>query len=111
MTTQTGPIYGVPLLSVLPLDDGTMKQALPSRQDLEDVLATHINGDDRVVAGFEVLTEHYRRAKELADILIGGVRDLQRHCKVAIEEDPTRIPPGVLAVIGGMHKAIEEATR
>jgi hypothetical protein len=57
---QVGPIYGVELLETLPLDGG-ISQALPSRKDLDDVRRTRINGNDRVVAGFEVLTEHYRR--------------------------------------------------
>jgi hypothetical protein len=60
--TDYGPIYGVELLASLPLDGGPMKQALPSRRDLDDVLRSGIAGDNRVVAGFEVLTEHYRRA-------------------------------------------------
>jgi hypothetical protein len=46
----------------------------------------------------------------LCHTLIGGVRDLQRHVKVTVEEDPTRLPPGLLAVIGAMHKAIKEAS-
>ena len=44
---------------------------------------------------------------KLCHTLIGGVRDLQRHVKVTVEEDPVRIPPGLLGVIGAMHKAIE----
>jgi len=63
-TKEIGPIYGVELLSTLPMDGGSMRQALPSRQDLDDVRKTHINGCDRMVAGFEVLTEHYRRAMD-----------------------------------------------
>ena len=61
---EVGPIYGVELLVSLPLDGG-MTQALPSRKDLDDVRRTKINGNDRVVAGYEVLLEHYRR--ELAE--------------------------------------------
>jgi len=57
---EVGPIYGVELLDSLPLDGG-MSQALPSRKDLDDVRRTKINGNDRVVAGYEVLLEHYRR--------------------------------------------------
>jgi len=60
MKKQFGPIYGVELLDSLPLDGG-MRQALPSRRDLDDVRRTKIVGSDRVVAGYEVLLEHYRR--------------------------------------------------
>ncbi len=60
MTKEVGPIYGVELLDSLPLDGG-MSQALPSRKDLDDVLRTRINGNARVVGGYEVLLEHYRR--------------------------------------------------
>jgi len=55
------------------------------------------------------LTERQSKWMDLTQTLIGGVRDLQRHAKVAIDEDPTRIPPGLLAVIGAMHKAIESS--
>jgi hypothetical protein len=50
-------------------------------------------------------------AARLAKTLIGGLRDLQRHVRVAVEEDATRIPPGLLAAIGAMHKAVEEGRR
>lgn len=73
---EVGPIYGVPLLSSLPLDGSTMKQALPSRQDLDDVRRTKINGNDRVVAGYEVLLEHYRRACEEVERLRAVVERL-----------------------------------
>jgi hypothetical protein len=56
--SEKGPIYGIELLKSLPLDGGTMKQALPNRHDLVQTRSYH----DRVSAGFEVLTEHYRRA-------------------------------------------------
>jgi hypothetical protein len=60
VTKEVGPIYGAELLDSLQLDGG-MSQALPSRKDLDDVRRTKINGNDRVVAGYEVLLEHYRR--------------------------------------------------
>jgi hypothetical protein len=57
--SETGPIYGIELIPSLPLDGG-MYQALPNRRDL---VRTRLRLDnDRVAAGFEVLTEHYRRA-------------------------------------------------
>ena len=64
MTSEHGPIYGVELLDSLPLD-GNMRQALPSRKDLDDVRRCKINGNDRVVAGYEVLLEHYTRLRDL----------------------------------------------
>ena len=56
--SDRGPIYDIELLKSLPLDGGSMRQALPNRHDLE-LTRKH---NDRVAAGFEVLTEHYRRA-------------------------------------------------
>jgi hypothetical protein len=56
--SERGPIYDIELLKSLPLDGGFMRQALPNRHDLE-LTRRH---NDRVAAGFEVLTEHYRRA-------------------------------------------------
>ena len=56
--TERGPIYGVELLTELPLDGGMM-QALPSRDDLESI--QDLRNGTRIVAGYEVLMEHYRR--------------------------------------------------
>ena len=61
MTTETGPIYGVPLIDTLPLCEGGMRQQMPSRHDLawcQDVNAY------RVAAGYEVLLAHYHRVCE-----------------------------------------------
>lgn len=66
---EHGPIYGIELLDTLPLDGGSMQQALPSRKDLDAIRKAKLIGSDRVVAGYEVLLEHYRRAKALADKL------------------------------------------
>ena len=75
---EVGPIYGVPLLDVLPMDGGGMKQALPNRQDLDDVRRTKINGNDRVVAGYEVLLEHYRRGQKEIERLNGAITNLAK---------------------------------
>ena len=55
-TADTGPVYGVTLLDSLPLGKGGMLQAMPNRKDLERVREISL----RTVAGFEVLTYHYR---------------------------------------------------
>ncbi len=57
---ERGPIYGVELLEFLPLDGGMLQQ-LPSRDDLESI--RDLRNGERIVAGYEVLLEHYRRAK------------------------------------------------
>ncbi len=53
---QHGPIYGVELIDALPLG-GMMKQAMPSRADLDAVREI----SERTVAGYEVLLSHWRR--------------------------------------------------
>jgi hypothetical protein len=54
---EVGPIYNVPLIETLPLgSNGGMLQQMPNRQDLEDVRQM----SERVVAGYEVLLNHYR---------------------------------------------------
>ena len=58
---QRGPIYGVPLLDSLPLGDTTMLQALPSEDDLQQILDLDMGCSHRVVAGFEVLTAAYQK--------------------------------------------------
>jgi hypothetical protein len=68
---EKGPIYGVELIDSLPLGTGSMKQAMPSRDDLKAVLKV----SERTVAGYEILLDHYRFAvaaveglkKQLAD--------------------------------------------
>jgi|GEM_PF-5219544 len=72
MASERGPIYGVELIDSLPLDGGKMRQALPSRGDLDRV--REISG--RTVAGYEVLCEHYQRCQAaLAYIALGCPRD------------------------------------
>ena len=56
--SETGPVYGVPLIQTLPPGtNGGMMQQMPSRADLSDV--RRIN--ERVSAGYEVLLDHYRK--------------------------------------------------
>ena len=55
-----GPVYGVELIATLPLDGG-MRQAMPSRRDLQQVREI----SERTAAGYEVLLEHYRRLKDV----------------------------------------------
>ena len=59
VTNEVGPMYGVPLIDSLPL--GTMRQACPSRRDLEKAAKYNT----RVAAAYEVLLSHYQRLKDL----------------------------------------------
>ena len=63
-----GPVYGVELITDLPLDGG-MRQAMPSRRDLQQVREI----SERTAAGYEVLLEHYRRAVEACRSLIDAI--------------------------------------
>jgi hypothetical protein len=56
--SEVGPIYGVELIDSLPIGDGSCFQALPSRADLDGV--KNYRQGTRVVAGFEVLLNHWR---------------------------------------------------
>ena len=60
MSDNTGSVYGVELIDSLPVGDGPMRQAMPSRGDLVRVRSRC----ERMVAGYEVLLEHYRRSQE-----------------------------------------------
>ena len=71
---SSGPIYGVRLIKELPIG-GMMTQAMPNRQDLENVRKI----SERTVAGYEVLLNHYidqtdevARLKELIREVIAG---------------------------------------
>ena len=55
--TETGPIYGTPLINTLPLGTGGMLQACPSRADLEQVATVN----ERTAAAYEVLLWHWQR--------------------------------------------------
>ena len=58
--TETGPIYGTPLIRTLPLGTGGMLQACPSRADLEQVAEVN----ERTAAAYVVLLGHYQRLQE-----------------------------------------------
>jgi hypothetical protein len=65
-----GPVYGVKLLSAMRV--GGMIQAMPSREDLEAIKGRHT----RVVAGLEVLTQHWRDQGQEIERLRGMIRDV-----------------------------------
>lgn len=83
MSGETGPVYGVNLIDVLPLGNGAMKQAMPTRSDLLKVQKI----SERTVAGYEVLLDHYRHQvseverlkKEIRNVIAGkwSVTELQ----------------------------------
>ena len=54
--SEKGPIYGVELIDALPVGSAGMKQAMPSRMDLNRVLKVN----ERTVAGYEVLLASWR---------------------------------------------------
>ena len=60
---EKGPVYGVELISSLPLGKGAMTQAMPSRSDLTAIVKHH----GRVAAGYEVLLSHYTNLKARLD--------------------------------------------
>lgn len=75
-TAEVGPIYGQKLIDRLPIGNGLMLQAMPSRSDLLEVAA--VNG--RVAAAYEVLLNHFlidhqklESARQLIDELIEEV--------------------------------------
>jgi hypothetical protein len=66
--SEVGPVYGVDLIKTLPLGSGGMLQAMPSCDDLNNVVESGVGGCGRVVAGYEVLLSHYHRlVKEVAE--------------------------------------------
>lgn len=67
-----GPCYGVELLDKLPLGGGGMKQALPTRSDLERVREI----SERTAAGYEVLLDHYYDRRDEVDSLKAQVAHL-----------------------------------
>ena len=70
-TNETGPVYNVVLIDVLPIGFG-MSQAMPSRSDL--CAAQRVN--ERVVAGYELLLESYRDVCRVRDNALNDLRKL-----------------------------------
>jgi len=60
LTGELGPVYDVPLIRSLPLTDGGMTQAMPSRRDLNRAYEM----SQRTAAGYEVLLAHYHDLTE-----------------------------------------------
>lgn len=63
---NTGPIYGADLIDSLPIDSenpGGMLQAMPSHTDLIGV--KDYRQGRRVVAGYEVLLNHWREQQSV----------------------------------------------
>ena len=60
MEPERGPVYGVELLTTLPLGSShNMRQAMPGRDELIRVRVR----SERTVAAYEILTAAYRRLK------------------------------------------------
>jgi hypothetical protein len=89
--SEQGPIYGVELIDRLPLDGG-MWQALPSRDDLEQTRKRN----DRVAAGFEVLTEHYRRQQKEIGRLQKDLLEARKAARLLAQYGGRNLP-GLLA--------------
>lgn len=65
-TAEKGPMYGrvmlIDSLPISPQNPNGMRQAMPTAEDLQVIMQDH----SRVVAGYEVLLQHYQHAlKEL----------------------------------------------
>lgn len=70
--SEKGPIYGVELIDVLPVGSGSMRQAMPSRMDLNRVLKVN----ERTVAGYEVLLASWRELLEAGKLMWAFYNDL-----------------------------------
>lgn len=93
IAAESGPCYGVRLIKTLPLTGGSMLQAMPSRQDLQQVM--EIN--QRVVAGYEVLLGHWReQQQQLQSWKDGHAVQEQRH-----GEEVDRLKNLIRGVING----------
>lgn len=87
--SEKGPVYGIELITELPLGVGGMVQAMPSRNDLEQVCKIN----ERTAAGYEVLLSHYQRLKKELEVcesfyhLAVKERDFERMLVSALKED------------------------
>jgi len=92
--SETGPMFGVDLIDVLPLGAHGLKQEMPSRQDLIAVAESNVLGADRVAAAYEVLLQHFQqtlirtqvqaaRVEQIVTLLRGLRDDLKSRAKQA----------------------------
>lgn len=93
-TDEVGPIYGVPLIDVLPLGSGSMKQAMPGREDLRRASMR----SERTAAGYEVLLNHYRNQCEELSLWRWLV---EMHCNIFLDADITRADKWLVVDIDG----------
>lgn len=68
MTTETGPIWNVPLIDTLPLGE-QVRQQMPSRKDLAMCGSFCGASGSRVALAYEVLLAHYHKVCEERDLL------------------------------------------
>lgn len=97
MTTETGPIYGVPLIDTLPLGN-TGRQQMPSRHNLEVCKLLGFSAVSRVAEGYEVLLAHYHRVCEERDLL----KAEKQHWKTSYE----KLAKGVMSAPEEMQKTL-----
>ena len=80
---EVGPVYGVKLIDSMPLNGGTMYQAMPSRADLEQVRKVN----ERVAAGFEVLLGHYRELLVAVKMFSSSEEQIKQECRSPYQQD------------------------
>ena len=107
--SEKGPIYGVELIDVLPLGSGSMKQAMPSRMDLNRALKVN----QRTVAGYEVLLASWRDLLTACKDVVHTMRALTQgqdsnHQALANVLANTPVGDAISRMVGAIAKA--EAT-
>lgn len=100
--TERTPLYDIPLIESLPINGG-MRQALPSRRDLEQVMKLN----QRFVAGYEVLLAHYVNTTSERDTLraqLSRAKEAMHTAIVKIDDGSPHHARGVLdAALGEME--------
>lgn len=102
-TTERGPYYNVELIDSLPLGKGPMRQQLPSRQDLLRVR----NHSERMVAGYEVLLNHYLTLVRMLKRVNGLSCEVQTHVGTGDPHFLFPVPCDVWAELQGLINAAE----
>lgn len=102
---EIGPVYGVRLISSmkLPGDSCEMLQAMPSRNDLEEVRVV----SERTAAGYEVLLQHYRNQLDKMRRLEQNWQDGHAVQEMRHKEEVSRLTGLIRNVIDGNWCATE----
>src|SRR5690554_1205315 len=97
MSESSGPIYNVPLIDWLPLGDSGMRQAMPTRDDLEKVAKI----STRTAAGYEVLLGKHENLVDIMGRFVAYVDEFPEECILPTMAKHVAVMKAAIVASGG----------